>query len=268
MKKNIICTSIILSYTLTFGFDLESIAKDVIGNTTKNSATTTESSISNLSDSTVSNGLKNALKVGVNYAVKTLGSENGYLNSSLVKIPLPENLQKAETLIRKVGGNRIADDLIKSMNNAASQAAPKTAEVFIKAIEKMSLTDAKKILSGDKNAATNYFKTNTSDSLKKVVKPIIQKTMEQNSVASYYKSFNSYYKQYGKEYVESSSVMNLAKNFGVDSYLPSSSDEDLDDYVTKKAIDGLFTMIAKKEAAIRTNPVEQTTSLLKKVFGN
>lgn len=268
MKKNIICASIILSYSLASGFDLGSIAKEVINSTTKSSTNSTTTTSSTLSNSTVSSGLKEALKVGVNYAVKSLGSQNGYLNNSLVKIPLPENLQKAETLIRKAGGEKIANDLINSMNTAATNAAPETAEIFVKAIEKMSLTDATKILNGDKNAATGYFKTNTNSSLKEVIKPIIQKTMEENSVAKYYSAFNSYYKEYGKEYVNSTGVMNLAKNFGVDSYLPSSSDENLDDYVTQKAIDGLFTMIAQKEAAIRSNPVEQTTSLLKKVFGN
>ncbi|WP_320033538.1 DUF4197 domain-containing protein [Halarcobacter sp.] len=269
MKKNIICASIILSSTLAFGFDFGSIAKEVIGNVTKDSTTNSSSkNTTNLSNSTVSSGLKEALKVGVDYAVKNLSETNGYLDNSLVKIPLPENLQKVETLIRKAGGDEIANDLIKSMNSAATNAAPKTAEVFVSAIEKMSLEDATKILNGDKNAATDYFKTNTNSSLKEVIKPIIQKTMEENSVAKYYNAFNSYYKQYGKEYVNNSEVMNLAKNFGVDSYLPSSSDENLDDYVTQKAIDGLFKMIAEKEAAIRSNPIEQTSSILKQVFGN
>jgi len=267
MKKNIICASLILSSTLAFSFDLSSFAKGVVDNVSKDSSSTINTTGSSLDNSTISSGLKEALKTGVTYAVENLGSDNGYLNNSLVKIPLPENLQKAETLIRKVGGDKIADDLISSMNSAATKAAPQTSQIFLDAIEKMSLEDATKILNGGDNAATEYFKTNTTSSLKEMIKPIINETMEQNSVASYYKSFNSYYKQYGKEYVENSSVMSIAKNFGADSYLPTSSDEDLDDYVTQKAIDGLFTMIAQKEAAIRSNPVEQTTSLLKQVFG-
>jgi len=266
-KKTLIIGTFIFSMTNTQAFDLGSITKSVMDNVSK-SSTNSSQTTSNLSETTVSKGLKEALKVGVDYAVKTLGENNGYLNNSLVKIPLPENLQKAETLIRKAGGEQIANDLINSMNKAATNAAPKTADIFLSAIEKMSLDDAKKILNGDENAATDYFKTNTTKSLKEMIKPIIQETMAQNSVARYYDTFNNYYKQYGKEYVENSSVMNLAKGFGVDSYLPSSSEENLDDYVTQKAIDGLFTMIAKKEAAIRANPVEQTTSILKQVFGN
>lgn len=268
MKKISIVSSILLCSTLGFAWDLGSIAKGVADNVSKSSTSSTTTANSSLSNSTVSSGLKEALKVGVNYAVTNLGSSNGYLNNSLVKIPLPENLQKAESVIRKVGGNQVADNLINSMNTAATKAAPKTAEIFVDAIDKMSLADAQKILNGGNNAATEYFKTNTTTSLKKMISPIVQETMQENGVAKYYDSFNGYYKQYGKGVVENSGVMGLAKNFGVDSYIPGASDENLDEYVTQKAIDGLFTMIAQKEAAIRSNPVEQTTSLLKQVFGN
>ncbi|WP_417324885.1 DUF4197 domain-containing protein [Halarcobacter sp.] len=268
MNKKIILSSLVLCSTLSFAFDLNSFTKEIVNDITKTETKQDQTVASSLSQDTVSKGLKEALKVGVNYATKTLGAQNGYLNNADVKIPLPENLQKAETLIRSVGGDKIADDLIKSMNNAATNAAPETAKIFIDAIEKMNLEDAKKILAGDEHSATNYFKENTNEALKKLIKPIVNKTMQENSVSKYYDTFNTYYKQYGKEYVENSSVMNLAKNFGVDEYIPSSSDESLDDYVTNKAIDGLFKMISEKEASIRENPVEQTTSILKKVFGN
>ncbi|WP_419773948.1 DUF4197 domain-containing protein [Halarcobacter sp.] len=268
MNKKIILSSLVLCSTLSFAFDLNSFTKEIVNDITKTETKQDQTVASSLSQDTVSKGLKEALKVGVNYATKTLGAQNGYLNNADVKIPLPENLQKAETLIRSAGGDKVADDLIKSMNNAATNAAPETAKIFIDAIEKMNLEDAKKILAGDEHSATNYFKENTNEALKKLIKPIVNKTMQENSVSKYYDTFNTYYKQYGKEYVENSSVMNLAKNFGVDEYIPSSSDESLDDYVTNKAIDGLFKMISEKEASIRENPVEQTTSILKKVFGN
>ncbi len=279
MKKSIIVSTLILSSSLTFAFDLGAIAKGVVENvtkeqtntqqssTTKPTTSTASSSTSNLGDTTVSNGLKEALKTGVNYAVTQLGSTNGYLNNTAVKIPLPDNLAKAETLIRSVGGDKMADDLISSMNTAASKAAPKTAEVFVNAIDKMTVTDAQAILSGGNEAATNYFKANTSDSLKKLIAPIIQETMKENQVASYYDTVNNLYKSNAKGLVDNSGVVGLAKNFGVDSYIPGSSDESLDEYITTKAIDGLFTMIGQKEAAIRANPVEQTTSILKQVFG-
>ncbi len=264
MKKNIVVASIILSSTLAFAFDFNSITKGVVDNLTKTD--NKSKTLSNLDNQTVSKGLKEALKVGVDYAVKNLGAKDGYLNNAQVKIPLPENLQKAEGIVRKFGGDKIADNLINSMNSAATNAAPKTANIFLDAINKMDLKDAKKILAGDKGAATQYFKENTSTSLKKMITPIVKQTMEENQVASYYKNFNKYYNQYGKGLVENSGVMNMAKSFGVDSYIPSGSDKSLDDYVTNKAIDGLFKIIAQKEAQIRENPVEQTTSLLKQVF--
>lgn len=267
IKKTSIAASLVLCTTLSFGFDLGSITKSVMDNVSNPTSSTSTATKTGLEDSTVTSGLKEALKVGVDYAVKNLGSDNGYLNNSLVKIPLPENLQKAEGIIRNVGGDKMADDLINSMNSAATKAAPKTAEIFVDAIEKMSLTDAQKILNGNENAATDYFKANTTDSLKKMISPIIQETMKENQVAGYYDTFNSYYKQYGKGIVDNSALGGLAKNFGVDSYIPSSSDQNLDEYVTDKAIEGLFKMVAQKEAAIRSNPIEQTTSILKQVFG-
>lgn len=281
MKKSIIASTLILTSTLTFAFDLGAIAKGVVDNITKEQTTQTTqtttattattvtptNTVNSASDSTVSSGLKEALKTGVKFAVTNLGSSNGYLNNSAVKIPLPDNLAKAETIIRSAGGDKMADDLILSMNNAATKAAPQTAEIFMNAIDKMSVTDAQSILSGGNEAATNYFKANTTESLKKLITPIIQETMKENQVATYYDTVNNVYKSSTKGLVDNTSVMGMAKSFGVDSYIPSSSDESLDSYITTKAIDGLFTMIGQKEAAIRSNPVEQTTSILKQVFG-
>lgn len=269
MKKISIVASLVLSSTLAFSFDFSSLTKTVTDSLsdTKSSSDTTVSAVSSLSESTVSSGLKEALKVGVDYAVKELGADNGYFSNADVKIPLPENLAKVEALVRKAGGDKMADDLIQSMNDAATQAAPKTAAIFADAIETMSVDDAKKILAGSDNAATEYFSANTTESLKKMITPIIQETMEKNSVAGYYDTLNNFYKDNAKSYVDSTSVMSMAKSYGVDGFLPSSSDENLDDYVTQNAIDGLFKMIAQKEAQIRSNPIEQTTSLLKQVFG-
>ncbi|RXJ84206.1 DUF4197 domain-containing protein [Arcobacter cloacae] len=274
MKKSIIASTIILSTTFTFALDLGSIAKGVADSVINEKQTNTtiptlnkNNTNSNLDNSTVTSGLKEALKAGVNYATTQLGSNNGYLNNSLVKIPLPDNLAKAESLLRSAGGDKMADDLINSMNSAASKAAPQTAEIFMDAIDKMSLADAQKILNGGNNAATNYFKANTTESLKKSILPIVQQTMKENQVAGYYDTLNNLYKSNVKDLVENSSVMGMAKNFGVDSYLPGNSNESLDEFVTTKAIDGLFTMIAQKEAGIRANPVEQTSSILKQVFG-
>lgn len=268
MKKTLFVASIVLTSSFSYAFDFDKLTKDVVENITKTqSSSSNNTKTSNLEDSTISKGLKEALKTGVSYAVKELGAKNGYLNNSSVKIPLPSPLDKAETLIRKAGGDKIADDLINSMNKAATNAAPKTANIFLNAIEKMSIEDAKKILSGNSDAATQYFKNNTSQALKELITPLVQNTMKENKVASYYNTANSFYKSNVKNLVENSSVMSYAKQFGADKYLKA-SDENLDEYVTNKAIDGLFKIIAQKEASIRKNPIEQTTSLLKKVFGN
>ena len=266
MKKSLIVTGILFS-TLSFGFDLKQIAGDVAKNIPENVTSTNKTQKSNLDNSTISSGLKEALKTGVTYATSTLGKENGYLNNKTAKIPLPSNLQNVEGVIRKAGGDKMADDLINSMNAAASKAAPKTADIFMNAISKMSLTDAQTILGGKENAATEYFKKNSSNELKAMIKPIIQDSMKESNVAQYYETANNFYQSSAKGLVQNSAVTGLAKNLGVDSYIPGNSNENLDDYITSKAMDGLFSMIAQKEAGIRANPLEQSTSILKQVFG-
>ncbi len=263
MKKSLIVTTILFS-TLSFGFDLKQIASEVSKNIP---ATSNSTQKSNLDNSTISNGLKEALKTGVTYATSTLGKENGYLNNKDVKIPLPNNLSNIESAIRKAGGNKMADDLINSMNSAASKAAPKTAEIFMNSISKMSLTDAQNILNGGDSAATEYFKKNSSNELKNMIKPIVQESMKENNVAQYYDVANNFYQGTAKNLVNNNAITGLAKNLGVDSYIPGNSSENLDDYITSKAMDGLFKMIAQKEANIRANPLEQTSSILKQVFG-
>ena len=271
MKHSILKTflgSIILASSLQ-AIDFGALAKDVMKEVTKPTATeATTTSTSTLSNDTVTAGLKEALNKGVKIAIESLGKENGYLNNELVKIDLPNNLDSAATLVNKIGGEKYVNDLVKSMNDAASEAAPKTAEIFINAISKMDINNAQKILQGEDNAATNYFKESTNSDLQKLITPIVKEAMSNNQVATYYDAFNGYYQKNLKSSVDSSAVMGYAKSFGVDKFLPGSDDQSLDQYVTNKAIAGLFTMIEKEEKEIRENPVERTTDLLKKVFGS
>jgi hypothetical protein len=227
--------------------------------------TSSSSSVSNLSTTDMNGALKQALNVGVDYAVKTLGAKNGYLNNPLTKIGLPKDLEKTANLVRKVGGCKYVDDLVLALNNAATQAAPKTAKIFTDSISKMSIDDAKKILNGPDDAATNYFRQNTTKQLQSTIAPIIKKSMENNSVAKYYKAFQSFYKA-NAGVLKNDKINALASSFGYGSVLPSANDEDLDSYVTNRSIDGLMTMIAQKEKAIRANPLMQNSSLIKKVF--
>lgn len=260
MKKQIIISTLLVS-TLSFGFDLKNITSEL----TKNIPNSNQSSSQNqnLDNSTISNGLKEALKQGVNYATSSLGAENGYLNNKNAKIPLPQNLANIEGLIRKSGGDKMADDLINSMNKAASKAAPKTAQIFMNSISKMSLNDAQTILNGKNNSATEYFKKSSSSELKAMIKPIIQESMKENNVAQYYDLANNFFQSSTKSIQGNPLLSNLAKTAG----LSTDSNESLDDYITSKAMDGLFSMIAQKEANIRENPLEQTSSILKQVFG-
>lgn len=253
--------------TQLFSFDFESALKNTIDTVNQATQTSNSGANINLKDSTITRGLKEALKVGAKYGVETLGKKNGYLNNKDAKIKLPKNLEKLDGVIRKAGGDKIINDLILSMNNAATQAAPKTIEIFIDAIEKISIKDSKAILAGDNDAITKYFKKNTTQSLKKLIKPIIQKSMQDNNVAKYYDTFNSFYKENIKDITQNNSLMQAANSYGLGDFISQASDKNLDEHITDGAIRGLFKIIAKKEKDIRTKASAQTTSILKKVFG-
>lgn len=276
MKKTLITSALLLSITGAQAFDFGSLMDSVkdavpaISETLNSSEVNKKSTPTNTTDasaSTVAMGLKAALKQGVDFGVKELGKDGGYLNNANVKIPLPQNLAKMESMIRSAGGDKVADDLINSMNLAAAKSALKAAPIFIDSIDKMSIEDAKQILAGGNTAATDYFQKHTTKDLKNMMKPIIQETMKENNVASYHDTFNGYYGSGVKMIKENESIMGYAKSFGVDQFIPDASDENLDDYVTRSAIDGLYKMIGQKEAEIRDNPVAQTTSILQQVFG-
>ncbi len=219
-----------------------------------------------LSRSDMDTALKEALADGVQYAVSNLGREGGYLNDPMVKIPLPKHLQTAAKLLGRVGGEKYATDLIAALNKAAEEAAPKTAGIFIDAIKKLSIEDAKRILSGPDDAATNYFREHTTKELASVIKPIVAKSMARNDVAKYYRSFQSFYKSHTGS-LRNDQITALAGKFGMERYLPSENEEDLEGYVTQRTIDGLMKMIALKEKQIRDNPLMRDTALLKRVFG-
>jgi hypothetical protein len=163
----------------------------------------------------------------------------------LVRIPLPPSLQKVDGLLRKFGMGKYADELITSMNRAAEAAVPEAKTLLVGAVKKMTVQDAKGILTGGDDAATQYFRKNTETALAAKFKPIIAKSMQKVKVAEKYDQFA------GK---------------GVKFGLVEERDAKLDDYITRKALDGLFVMMAEQEKAIRANPLEATGSLAKKVF--
>lgn len=203
-------------------------------------------SLDDLSNKDTAGGLKEALTQGAGKAVDMLGKTDGFLGNPKVKIPLPESLEKAESVMRKLGMGKYADELITTMNRAAEAAVPEAKKLLVDSIKKMSVEDAKGILTGGDNAATEYFRRTTSTQLAEKFKPIIQKAIAKVKLAKTYDKFA------GK-----------AANFG----LIEEKDTHLDNYVTEKALDGLYLMIAEEEKAIRKNPVAAAGSLAKKVFG-
>ena len=201
---------------------------------------------SGLTDSKVASGLKEALRVGAENSVKLTGKTDGYFKNEAIKILMPGNLRPLEKGLRAMGFGPKIDTFILSMNRSAEAAAPAAKKIFTDAILEMSFADARKILSGGDTAATDYFKSKTSERLTTAFRPFVEKTMSENGVMKQYKGLTEQYQS-----------VPFAK----------SESFDVNKYVVEKALDGLFYELAEQEREIRKNPAAQTTSLLKEVFG-
>ncbi|MDD2744383.1 MAG: DUF4197 domain-containing protein [Rhodocyclaceae bacterium] len=199
-----------------------------------------------ISTGDASAGVKEALAKGADYAVASLGKDGGFLNNSKVKIPLPGYLQKAESGLRMFGLGKQADELTNTMNHAAEQAVAEAKPILSESIKKMSVQDAKGILTGGEDSVTQYFKRTSTDQLTQKFTPIVQASTKKLQLAEQYNAFA------GK-----------AASAG----LVDKKDANLDGYITQKAMDGLFLMIAEEEKKLRANPVGAGSDLLKKVFG-
>ena len=191
-------------------------------------------------------GLKEALTRGATAAVNGLGKPGGFLKNDRVRIALPDKARKAERALRKVGAGKAADQLIDTMNRAAETAVVEAKPVLWQAVKQMSLKDATEILRGKDDAATQYFRGATSTELTAKLRPIVEAATAKVGVAQKYEKFAGKASQLG---------------------LLDAKEADLDAYVTEKALDGLFLMIADEEKAIRKDPLATGSSLLKKVFG-
>jgi len=224
------------------------------------------SAASSLSSAEIDSGLREALKIGTKLAIEQLGREDGYLGNALVKIPVPQELQLIESGLRKVGMGKYADDFIRSLNRAAEKAVTETAVIFADAITQMSLEDARKILSGPDDAATEYFRQKASPALRAAILPIVQRYTQETEVTTYYKAMVGAYDSYAAPLVEKSGLGGLLgmQNGGDSSY----SARDLDGYITGKGLEGLFVVVAQEEKKIRTEASARTTQLLEKVFGS
>lgn len=204
-----------------------------------------KTSSGDLSDSDMTQGLKEALNVGTGNAVGFLSKKDGYFKNPNVKIPLPEPLRKVEGLLKTVGFGEQVTNFELSMNRAAERAVPEAKNLFVEAISEMNFQDAQQIIKGRENEATLFFKDKTSPRLRELFKPIAHNAMAEVGVTKNYQEINQ---KLG------SIPMGSQLNF------------DLDGYVTDKTLDGLFYMIAEEEKKIRQNPAARVTDMLKKVF--
>ncbi len=202
--------------------------------------------LSDLTNKDAVAGLKQALTDGAGTAVKQLGAQNGFLGNDKVKIPLPESLQKGEKMLRMFGMQKQADELVVAMNRAAETAVVEAKPLLVDAVKKMTVQDAKGILAGGDTAATDYFRGKTSDPLAKKFLPIVKQATAKVGLAEKYNAIAGQGAQLG---------------------LLSADQANIEQYVTRKTLDGLYTMIAEQEKAIRANPVGATTYIVKKVFG-
>jgi len=203
-------------------------------------------SVSDLSNAEASGGLKEALTQGIGKAISSLGAPDGFLGNKEVKIPLPKSLKKIEKGMKLMGMGKQSDELVLKMNRAAEAAVPEAKALLVDSVKKMTLADAKAILTGPDDAATQYFKRTTSAQMAEKFLPIVKKATENVQLAE---SYNKY--------------AEMGSKFGV----VKKEDAKIEQYVTNKALDGVYLMIAKEEAAIRKDPVGQASSLIKKVFG-
>ena len=217
-------------------------------------------SLGTLTEDQTAKALKEALAKGAESAVKQLGTNGGFLTNLNVKIPMPASLQKVEQSLRKLKQDALADEFITTMNRAAEKAVPAAATVFAESIRQMTVSDAKSILTGPKDAATQYFRRTSTNALHAQFLPIVKQATDAAGVTSAYKAMLA----------KAGPAANIAQTFGGAFGQNLGFDAttlDVDSYVTGKAMDGLFKLVAEEEKRIRENPAARTTDLLKQVFG-
>lgn len=212
--------------------------KKLMGNKDKTS--------SELSSDDIGGAFKQALSIGAENVVAQLGDKDGFNGDDAIHIPLPKNLKKVRSILKKVGMSGMVDDLEVKLNRAAEAATPVAKDLFIQSIKDMTFEDVKKIYSGSDDSATRYFQEKMTPTLTEKMNPIVESSLANVGAVQ---SLDSVMSKYDS--------------------IPfvSSVKPDLTSYVVEKGMDGIFFYLAKQEAEIRKNPLKQTTNLLKKVFG-
>ncbi len=203
-------------------------------------------SLNDLSQNQAGDGMKAMLEQSARAAVQQLGKPGGFNNNPEVRIELPGNLGKAARAMKMLGQGKQVTALEDSMNRAAEAAVPQAQELLLDAVKKMTISDAKGILSGPENSATAYLDKSSREQLRSRFLPMIQQVTQSSGLAKQYNNFAG-----------------QAANFGV----IDAKDASIENYVAEQALDGLFTIIAEQEASIRQNPAQAATDIAKKVFG-
>jgi len=199
------------------------------------------------SEEEAANALKETLDKGIKKGVSVLSIKDGYFANPKVKIPFPKNATKVADKLKQLGMQKQVDEVVLSINRAAEDAAISAKPIFANAIKKMSIKDAIGIVKGNKTAGTDYLNRNTNSAVVNAFKPIIKSSLDKVNATKHWKNIMTTYNKI--PFVEK-------------------VNPELETYVTEKAISGLFFMLAQQEIAIRENPKERTSALLKKVFGN
>jgi hypothetical protein len=202
--------------------------------------------LSKLSNQDANAGLKAALETGANAALQKLGVADGFLANDKVKIPLPSLLEKARPLLKLSGQSKQLDELVVAMNRAAESAVPMAKPLLMDAVKSMSVTDAKNILSGGDTSVTNFFREKTSPSLNAKFLPLVKGVTDKVGLSAKYNV-----------------VMSKAQKLGA---VPE-KEATVESYVSNRAVDALYTMIAEEEKAIRQNPLAAGSKIIGKVFG-
>lgn len=229
---------ILLAFSLSAGINSQSILDKVKKTLSKDNSGVTEEE--------AGFGVKEALNNGIKSAVSHLNKPDAFFKSELYKVLLPPDAQKMEKTLRGIGLDKMCDDAIEAINRGAEDAVGYATPIFVDAIKEMTVTDALKLVTGGKNSITEYFKSKTSDKLKKAFVPVIEKSLEKTNATRYYGDAVTRYNK-----------VPLVKKMN----------PDLSDYVAERTLFALFDRIGVEEANIRSNPAARTSELLKKVFG-
>jgi len=240
MKQLTIITTLLLSVIYTNAQSLNALIKKTTSDLTQNTKGVP------VSTNEISNGLKEALAIGVSKGASLLSQPDGFFANAALKILLPPEAKKIESTLRSIGMGKQVDEAILSMNRAAEDACKSATPIFTNAIKQMTVTDAIEILKGSDTAATSYLQTKTTIELTNAFRPVIENSLQKTNATSQWTTLVNAYNKISFKKIN----------------------PDLAGYVTEKSLNGIYQQIAIEEKEIRKNPAARTTDLLKKVFSN